>query len=94
MKPGVMALPAVSKDGCSSLDPMTFRNPAYDSAFERLRIQRACGKFCDVVILVKDRQFVAHRCVLAACSPFFDSTLKGSKIIKEKVVFQIDFRFY
>jgi len=41
----------------------------------RLDILRRNQSFCDVKVVVKDREFVAHKAVLAAASPFFLSLL-------------------
>ena len=41
----------------------------------RLDILRRNQSFCDVKVVVKDREFVAHKAVLAAASPFFLSRL-------------------
>ena len=40
-------------------------------------LQRELERCCDVVLHVAQRQYQAHRCVLAACSPYFDSIFKG-----------------
>lgn len=44
---------------------------------ENLRHQREQGKFCDIVLNVGGTRFPAHRSVLAASSPYFDSMFKN-----------------
>ncbi|XP_054709703.1 GDNF-inducible zinc finger protein 1-like [Uloborus diversus] len=52
---------------------------------EKLWSQREAARFCDVVLHVQGQKFQAHRNVLAACSPYFDSVLKTHKVIKEQL---------
>ncbi|OWF41199.1 zinc finger Y-chromosomal protein 1-like [Mizuhopecten yessoensis] len=44
---------------------------------EKMKLLRDSGKYCDVVIDVKGRQFRVHKNVLAAWSPYFDHHLFG-----------------
>ena len=50
-----------------SIEPSKHRQ----ELLERLDILRNNDSFCDVTIAVKDKEFKAHRAVLAAASPFF-----------------------
>ena len=50
-----------------SVDPSKHRQ----ELLERLDILRNNDIFCDVTIAVKNKEFKAHRAVLAATSPFF-----------------------
>lgn len=57
---------------------MTFTENQHGTAvLEKLRSQRELVRCCDVILHVGGKQFQAHRCVLAACSPYFDSIFKG-----------------
>lgn len=72
----------------SYLNPMTFtENQQGNAVLEKLRQQRETGRFCDVVLVVQDKQYPAHRNILAACSPYFDSILKKHKVIYSLVNF-------
>ena len=68
-------------------DPMTVSesNSHCTALFEKLRMQREQGRYCDLVLSIQGRQFPAHRCVLASCSPWFDSRLKMHKTMKEEI---------
>ena len=44
---------------------------------ERLDTLRRNDSFCDVTVAVKDKEFKAHKDMLAASSPFFLSLLKS-----------------
>ena len=47
------------------------------AVLDKLRAQREQERCCDVIIYVAGENFQAHKCVLAACSPYFDSMFKG-----------------
>ena len=55
-------------------------NQQGNTVLDRLRAQRDDERFCDVMLIVSERQFHAHRNVLAACSPYFDSILKMNAV--------------
>ena len=57
-----------------SADPSKHRQ----ELLERLDILRNNDSFCDVTIAVKDKEFKAHRAVLAAVSPFFLTLLTSN----------------
>ncbi|CAD6194603.1 unnamed protein product [Caenorhabditis auriculariae] len=75
----------VASSDSTGLNPMSFNDQQSNLMMERLRYQRETGRFCDVAVIVKDRQFPAHRNILASCSPYFDSIFKAAKITKEQV---------
>ncbi|XP_050737947.1 uncharacterized protein LOC127009179 isoform X2 [Eriocheir sinensis] len=65
---------------------MTFTENQHGTAvLEKLRSQRELMRCCDVILHVAGNQFQAHRCVLAACSPYFDSIFKAGKTVKEQL---------
>uniref|UniRef100_A0AC35TI18 BTB domain-containing protein n=1 Tax=Rhabditophanes sp. KR3021 TaxID=114890 RepID=A0AC35TI18_9BILA len=74
-----------TKDGNSTLYPITFHDGPLTPALERLKYLRFNGNFCDVSIKCKNKEFSAHRVILAATSPYFNSVLKTDKITKERI---------
>jgi len=64
-----------------------FEEANYSAAIlEKLREQRDAQRFCDVTIRIDGMNFSAHRAVLAACSPYFETLLDGSRIVRQTVV--------
>ena len=57
---------------------------------ERLDILRNNDSFCDVTIAVKDKEFKAHRAVLAAASPFFLALLTSDMKESNEQLIKVD----
>ena len=51
--------------------------------FGKLKLQQEQCRFTDLILIVQGRDLPAHRCVLAACSPWFDARLKVHKSTRE-----------
>ncbi|XP_068930980.1 zinc finger and BTB domain-containing protein 21 [Petaurus breviceps papuanus] len=66
-------------------------NPAHAiSLLSALNEERLKGQLCDVLLIVGDQKFRAHKNVLAASSEYFQ-TLFTNKENESKTVFQLDF---
>ena len=64
-------------------------NPSGNSILETLHSQRMDGRFCDIDLHVSsgsiEKRFPAHRSVLAACSQYFETRLKTTRVTKEQI---------
>uniref|UniRef100_A0A673GSR6 BTB domain-containing protein n=1 Tax=Sinocyclocheilus rhinocerous TaxID=307959 RepID=A0A673GSR6_9TELE len=61
---------------------MDLHVPARASVLENLNRQREEGQLCDLSIQVQGQVFRAHRCVLAASSPYFhDQVTRGGSAV-------------
>lgn len=66
-------------------------NPAHGiSLLGSLNEQRLKGQLCDVVLLVGDQQYQAHKSILAACSEYFQSVFSRRDSENRSIV-QLDF---
>ncbi|XP_059400484.1 zinc finger and BTB domain-containing protein 21-like [Carassius carassius] len=66
-------------------------NPSHGiSLLGALNEQRLKGQLCDVVLLVGDQQYQAHKSVLAACSEYFQSVFSRRDSENRSIV-QLDF---
>ncbi|XP_070561541.1 kelch-like protein 24 [Ptychodera flava] len=59
--------------------------------FETLRRQRESGDFCDIELIVEGRRFPAHRCLLAAYSPYFEAMFCRDMREKQELAINLPF---
>ena len=75
---GIKKVPSFfGMSGTSTTTPMISSSSTSDPKqkpriLDKLKQLRDAGKYCDIIINVKGRQFLAHKNVLAAWSPLFD----------------------
>ncbi|XP_056132851.1 zinc finger and BTB domain-containing protein 7A [Lampris incognitus] len=56
-----------------------------------LNKQRLSGLLCDVLLVSQDREFSAHRSVLASCSSYFHKLFTSGAVATQQNVYTIDF---
>nr|XP_043899790.1 zinc finger and BTB domain-containing protein 7A [Solea senegalensis] len=56
-----------------------------------LNKQRLSGLLCDVLLVTQDREFPAHRSVLASCSSYFHKLFTSGAAADQQNVYNIDF---
>ncbi|XP_019752436.1 zinc finger and BTB domain-containing protein 7A isoform X1 [Hippocampus comes] len=56
-----------------------------------LNKQRQSGLLCDVLLITQDREFPAHRSVLASCSSYFHKLFTSGAAADQRNVYNIDF---
>ncbi|MFT7818781.1 hypothetical protein Z043-109722 [Arapaima gigas] len=56
-----------------------------------LNKQRLSGQLCDVLLVTQDREFPAHRSVLASCSSYFHKLFTSGAAADHQSVYAIDF---
>ncbi|KAF7668368.1 hypothetical protein LDENG_00016130 [Lucifuga dentata] len=56
-----------------------------------LNKQRLSGLLCDVLLVAQDREFRAHRSVLASCSSYFHKLFTSGVVADQQNVYTIDF---
>ncbi|XP_077462891.1 zinc finger and BTB domain-containing protein 7A [Stigmatopora argus] len=56
-----------------------------------LNKQRLSGLLCDVLLITQDREFPAHRSVLASCSSYFHKLFTSGAAADQRNVYNIDF---
>ncbi len=55
------------------LDTWQFNGIDCSKLIKNMNKARKTGAFCDIVLKVEDKEFHAHRCVLASCSDYFNA---------------------
>ena len=73
-------------------EPMISVNPSHcrQELVGRLDVLRRYQNFCDVKVVVKDKELAAHKVVLAAASPFFLSLLKSEMRESKEHIIRIE----
>lgn len=56
-----------------------------------LNKQRLSGLLCDVLLVTQDREFPAHRSILASCSSYFHKLFTSGAAADQQNIYNIDF---
>ncbi|XP_020795760.1 zinc finger and BTB domain-containing protein 7A isoform X1 [Boleophthalmus pectinirostris] len=83
-----------SRGGCGEAEEGSVGIPFPEHSADilgSLNKQRLTGLLCDVLLVAQDREFPAHRSVLASCSSYFHKLFTSGAAADQQNIYNIDF---
>ncbi|XP_072294235.1 zinc finger and BTB domain-containing protein 7A [Eucyclogobius newberryi] len=91
---GTVSVGGASRGGCGEAEEGSVGIPFPEHSTDilvSLNKQRLTGLLCDVLLVAEDREFPAHRSVLASCSSYFHKLFTSGVAADQQNIYNIDF---